>query len=257
MAQHGLRGRASPEQRGPRRCGDLGRGIGRAFRRPSTNSRRTPRHQGEQQTLSRLASPFASAGCFTACQSSIHVKLVASWRQIRVSRPVRPKDPAQKYTLSWEDWVPPRGLEPRTNGLKVRCSTVELEGRGEPEVHRTTRQTTATCGSSAPTNFSKWFRRSPGVIQCTLSWARDLNPPYRNRAQGDRHCCRAADPRTRTQRSGSADLGKGGLHRVGEALDDLVEVLGRGVVRRRDDDGVATRPVDVATHRVTDQSVVE
>ena len=25
--------------------------------------------------------------------------------------------------------VPPRGLEPRTNGLKVRCSTVELEGR--------------------------------------------------------------------------------------------------------------------------------
>ena len=24
---------------------------------------------------------------------------------------------------------PPRGLEPRTNGLKVRCSTVELEGR--------------------------------------------------------------------------------------------------------------------------------
>ena len=25
--------------------------------------------------------------------------------------------------------MPPRGLEPRTNGLKVRCSTVELEGR--------------------------------------------------------------------------------------------------------------------------------
>src|SRR4029078_10686872 len=27
------------------------------------------------------------------------------------------------------DAVPPRCLEPRTNGLKVRCSTVELEGR--------------------------------------------------------------------------------------------------------------------------------
>ena len=26
--------------------------------------------------------------------------------------------------------MPPRGLEPRTNGLKVRCSTVELEGQG-------------------------------------------------------------------------------------------------------------------------------
>lgn len=57
--------------------------------------------------------------------------------------------------------------------------------------------------------------------------------------------------------SGSADFGQGALHRVGEPLDDLVEVVGRGVVRRGDDDGVATRPVDIATHRVTDQSVVE
>ena len=31
--------------------------------------------------------------------------------------------------MSWDYLVPPRGLEPRTNGLKVRCSTVELEGR--------------------------------------------------------------------------------------------------------------------------------
>ena len=31
--------------------------------------------------------------------------------------------------------VPPRGLEPRTNGLKVRCSTVELEGpTGRPSL---------------------------------------------------------------------------------------------------------------------------
>ena len=36
---------------------------------------------------------------------------------------------AQKHALSWDYLVPPRGLEPRTNGLKVRCSTVELEGR--------------------------------------------------------------------------------------------------------------------------------
>ena len=57
--------------------------------------------------------------------------------------------------------------------------------------------------------------------------------------------------------SGSADFGQGALHRVGEPLDDLVEVVSRGVVRRGDDDRVATPPVDIAAHRVADQSVVE
>jgi hypothetical protein len=32
--------------------------------------------------------------------------------------------------------VPPRGLEPRTNGLKVRCSTVELEGPARRKLTR-------------------------------------------------------------------------------------------------------------------------
>ena len=64
------------------------------------------------------------------------------------------------------------------------------------------------------------------------------------------------DPRVRLM-SGTADFGQGGLHRVGEPLDDLIEVVRRGVVRRGDDDRVATRPVDIAAHRVTDQSVVE
>ena len=49
-------------------------------------------------------------------------------RQIRGNTLVRLALFAQKHTPSWNFLVPPRGLEPRTNGLKVRCSTVELEG---------------------------------------------------------------------------------------------------------------------------------
>ena len=36
---------------------------------------------------------------------------------------------AQKLPLSWEDAVRPLGFEPRTCGLRVRCSAVELEAR--------------------------------------------------------------------------------------------------------------------------------
>ena len=42
------------------------------------------------------------------------------------------------------DSVPPRGLEPRTNGLKVRCSTVELEGLGATNLTRLGRQARAS-----------------------------------------------------------------------------------------------------------------